>query len=142
VAGPPFGGAVLLADTSAWTRASTPGLGEEFSSAVVGGQIVTCAATMIEILYTARSATEFDELEEMLRSLRDIAITRSVTQAAIAAMRELAHRAPLHHRVSVADALVAAAAADAGIGVLHFDRHFDRLATVLPFESRWIVQPT
>jgi hypothetical protein len=25
-----------------------------------------------------------------------------------------------------------------GFGVLHYDRHFDALATVLDFESRWV----
>jgi predicted nucleic acid-binding protein len=36
------------------------------------------------------------------------------------------------------DALVAAAAADRGYGVLHYDEHFDRLASVLGFASQWI----
>jgi hypothetical protein len=36
------------------------------------------------------------------------------------------------------DLLVAAAAQDAGLGVLHYDAGFDVLATVLDFESRWI----
>ncbi len=36
------------------------------------------------------------------------------------------------------DALVAAAAAERGFGVLHYDQHFDRLATVLGFTSRWV----
>ena len=36
------------------------------------------------------------------------------------------------------DLLVAAAAADVGIGVLHYDEDYDTLATVLDFESRWI----
>jgi predicted nucleic acid-binding protein len=42
------------------------------------------------------------------------------------------------HRVRVPDALIAAAAAERGFGVLHYDRHFDTLATVLPFTSQWV----
>jgi predicted nucleic acid-binding protein len=38
--------------------------------------------------------------------------------------------------VRVPDALVAAAAADRGFGVLHYDHHFDGLATVLGFASQ------
>lgn len=34
--------------------------------------------------------------------------------------------------------LIAAAAAEAGVGVLHYDADYDTLATVLRFESRWI----
>jgi predicted nucleic acid-binding protein len=36
------------------------------------------------------------------------------------------------------DLLIAAAAQDAAVGVLHYDSDFDTLATVLSFESRWI----
>ena len=42
------------------------------------------------------------------------------------------------HRVRVPDALIAAAAAKRGFGVLHHDRHFDTLATVLTFTSQWV----
>jgi len=45
------------------------------------------------------------------------------------------------HRVRVPDALIAAAAAERGCGVLHYDQHFDRLATVLQFTSRWVASP-
>jgi predicted nucleic acid-binding protein len=37
--------------------------------------------------------------------------------------------------------LIAAAAQEAGVGVLHYDRHYDRLAKVLNFESVWIAPP-
>ncbi len=37
-----------------------------------------------------------------------------------------------------ADVLIAACAQEAGIGVLHYDARFDRLAEVMGFESRWI----
>jgi hypothetical protein len=37
--------------------------------------------------------------------------------------------------------LIAAAAQDAGIGVLHYDHHYDRLAEVLHFPSVWIAPP-
>lgn len=38
----------------------------------------------------------------------------------------------------IPDALIAAAAAERGFAVLHYDQHFDRLATVLAFDSQWI----
>lgn len=42
------------------------------------------------------------------------------------------------HRVRVPDALIAAAAAERGFGVIHYDQHFDRLASVLSFTSQWV----
>jgi predicted nucleic acid-binding protein len=38
----------------------------------------------------------------------------------------------------IADALIAAAAQDAGVEVLHYDHHYDRLAQVLSFASVWL----
>lgn len=46
-----------------------------------------------------------------------------------------------HPRVPLADALIAASAQDAGVDVLHYDHHYDRLAQVLNFESVWIASP-
>lgn len=137
----PFGGGVFIADTSAWPRSGHPAVAAEWAEAGRNGQIATCPVVMMEVLYSAPDITVFEQVEADLRSLRDIPITRSVTQAAIAAMRELVHRRPGYHRIGVTDALVAAAAQDAGVGVLHYDRHYDRLAEVLDFESRWIAPP-
>jgi predicted nucleic acid-binding protein len=95
----------------------------------------------MELLYSTRDPTQFDELARDLAALRDVPVTRSVTDAALAAMRELAHKRPLYHRVKLPDLLVAAAAADVGIGVLHYDHHYDRLAEVMSFESRWLAPP-
>ena len=68
-------------------------------------------------------------------------MTVSVQRAAIGALRALADVAPRHHRVPLADALIAAAAQEAGVGVLHYDHHYDRLAEVLSFASRWAAPP-
>jgi len=62
----------------------------------------------------------------------------SVQRAAMAAMRELAARG--EHRVNLSDLLIAAAAQEAGVGVLHCDGDFDLLATALAFESRWLLR--
>ena len=137
----PFGGGVFIADTSAWLRSGLPSVVGDWIEALRAGQVATCAPVMIEVLYTARNAEELDEVEARLRGIREIPVTRSVTQAAIWAMRELARKGALHHRVPLPDLLVAAAAQEAGVGVLHCDRHFDRLAEVLDFESRWLVPP-
>ena len=76
------------------------------------------------------------ELEKELDELRCVYVTRSICDAAAAALRELADRG--HHRISLPDLFVAACAADAAIGVLHYDGDFDTLSDVLEFESRWI----
>jgi predicted nucleic acid-binding protein len=68
----------------------------------------------------ARNEVEFETLDRTFAGLPQAPVTASVCQAALSA-------AP--------DYLIAAAAAECGFGVLHADRHFDLLATVLEFES-------
>lgn len=140
-AAPPFGGGIFIADKSAWQRVHHPAVADEWRQAVVREQIATTPIVKIELLYSTRNAEDFDELARELAALRDIPLTRSVTDAALAAMRELAYRQPLYHRVMPSDLLIAAAAQDAGAGVLHYDHHYDRLAEVLDFESRWLAPP-
>lgn len=134
----PFQGGVLLADTSAWRRSGAAPVRRDWGIALASGQIATCAVVMMELLYTTRDGPEFAALEHRLRLLRDVPITRAVTDTAIAGLRDLSHRRPLSHRIPVSDALIAAAATDVALAVLHYDHHYDRLAEVLPFESRWI----
>ena len=135
----PYGGAVLIADTSAWARAHHAGTRSEWASALRNGQIATCPIVNLELLYSARDGAVLDRLAGDLAQLRDIPISRSVTNAALEALRRLAHMQPRHQRsVGLPDLLIAAAAQDAGVGVLHYDEDFDRLATVLSFENRWI----
>ena len=138
----PYGGAVYIADTSAWAHARSPAVTGDWNEAVANGQIATCPIVAIELLHSTRSGAEYGRRSGDLAYLRDIPVTRSVTNAALSAYRQLARHHPLaHRRVRMPDLLIAAAAQDAALGVLHYDPDFDVLATVLAFESRWIAPP-
>jgi predicted nucleic acid-binding protein len=136
---PPFDGGMFIADTSAWMRASSPRIAREWRAAVATDQICTTPAVAFELLHTAQNGQEFDALTEELAALREIPFSRSIVAAARSALHRMAHHSAGLHRVPMTDVLVAAAAESRGIGVLHFDGHFDRLARFLHFESRWIV---
>jgi predicted nucleic acid-binding protein len=134
-----YGGETFIADKSAWAHARSPRVSQQFSSALRNGQIATSPVVKLELLYSARDGASFDRLAADLAELRDVPLTRSVTNAAQRALRKLAHVRPARHRsVSLPDLLIAAAAEDAAVGVLHYDEHFDTLSTVLNFQSRWI----
>jgi predicted nucleic acid-binding protein len=130
----PFGGGVYVVDTSAWLRGHE--VGEEWSAAVQDGQIITTPILAFELLRTARDRQTFDDLEEELSALKEVRLDRGVVDAARSALREMARTG--QHRLPFQDLLVAAAAQAHGVGVLHYDGHFDRLAQFLSFESRWI----
>ncbi len=135
----PYGGETFIADRSAWAHSHNSRVNRHFSSALRNGQIATSPIVKLELLYSARDGESFDRLAANLAELRDVPLTRSVTNAAQRAFRKLAHmRPPRHRSVSLPDLLIAAAAEDAAVGVLHYDEDFDTLAEVLDFQGRWI----
>jgi predicted nucleic acid-binding protein len=128
-----------VADTSAWARASNPEVSPNWRAAALAGDIVGCPVVTLELLYDAPDRERVEAVASALAGLRQAPITRSATDAAIWAIRELAARGSAGaHRVRVPDALIAAAAAERGFGVLHYDQHFDRLSSVLNFASQWV----
>jgi predicted nucleic acid-binding protein len=130
--------APFVADTSAWWRvASLPDeLGALVGSAIIAERLSITPIVRMEILYSARTGSEYLALEMELDALRILRNDRAVANAAMRAVGELAARGDGYHRVPLTDALIAAAAAEhGGLAVLHRDAHFARLAEVLAFRS-------
>jgi predicted nucleic acid-binding protein len=128
----PFSSALpLVIDPSAWARQSRPGVLDRWKATVRAGLLASCPVASLEILSGARNEQEFAATDFVLGALPQAPVTESVCRAALTAMRELGGG----RRLPAPDYLIAAAAAERGFGVLHADRHFDLLATVLPFES-------
>lgn len=128
----------FIADTSAWWRiASLPEeLGALVEDAIIGDRMWITPIVRMEILYSARSTSEYLELEIELDALRILRNDRAVADAAMSAFGELAERSDGYHRVPLTDALIAAAAAEhGGVAVLHRDTHFEKLAEVLAFQG-------
>jgi predicted nucleic acid-binding protein len=102
---------------------------------------VACPVVTLELLYDAPDRKHVERVAEAVSALRQAPLTRSVTDSAISAVCELAARGSAGcHRVRVPDAMIAAAAAERGFAVLHYDQHFDRLASVLGFKSQWVAE--
>jgi predicted nucleic acid-binding protein len=114
---------LLLLDKSALVRADhlDPKLGEP----------CLCAITRFEILYSARSPRSFEQLEEQLDTFRELRVDAETIAVARTAQRELATKS--RHRLPVPDLLIAACAHQHQANVLHLDRHYDTLASVLTF---------
>jgi hypothetical protein len=131
------GDAPFVPDTSAWwrfSRLSSP-LGTLLVQAIIDDRVLITPVVRIEILYSARSTAQYAEHDARLAPLRMLRNDRAVADAAMRALTDLSVRSDGYHRVSVTDALIAAAAAEHGVAVLHRDAHFDRLAEVLAFDS-------
>jgi predicted nucleic acid-binding protein len=138
----PFGGRVYLADKSAWSWADRlpDDTRREWQEAITQGLIATSPIAMLEILYSATSAANFEMWRQRLAALPVyLPPNRRICQLALDAYAQLAEKGQ-HRGVSLPDVVLAATAHTAGIGVLHYDSDFDRLSsqTSLNFESRWI----
>lgn len=130
-----------LADTSAWvwTRAVGGEPRVAFDEDLVEGQIATCDMVRLELLYSARNATEFTSLRDELDALPNCPIGTEQWERALEVYEQLAHQGDLHHRaVRHPDLLIAAAAEAAGIPVLHYDQDYDRIAGITGQDVRWL----
>jgi predicted nucleic acid-binding protein len=130
--------APFVTDTSAWWRAAS--LPSELRSALrralLEDRFWITPIVRMEILYSARTSSEYAAVTRDLDALRILRNDRAVADAAMTALRELAERSDGYHRVPLTDALIAAAAAEhGGLAVLQRDAHYDRLAEVLDFQS-------
>ena len=128
---------VELADTSVWAHASKPALGW-FGAALEDGRIAVCDMVAMEVLFSARDATDFDLTEQALLACPYLAVEAADWTEARRVFRELAHRGPLHHRqVKIPDLLIAAVAARHGMTLVHYDADFDVIASVTGQPVRW-----
>ena len=130
-----------MADTSAWvwTRAVGGEARAAFDEDVVDGEIATCDMVALELLYSARNATEFTSLRGELDALPNCPIGIGQWKRALEVYEQLARKGGLHHRaVRHPDLLIAAAAEASGIPVLHYDEDCDRVAEITGQEVRWL----
>ncbi len=134
----PYGsGGLLVFDTSAWNRRTDPAVLPRWAAIRDAGLLAVCPVVALELLAAARDEEAFRELDRALGALAQAPVTRAAGAAAIGASRELRGE----RRIPSADYLIAAAAAERGAGVLHYDRHFDPLCRVLGIESVWVAEP-
>ena len=130
-------GEPLVFDTSAWNRQHDPAVLSRWLATEEADLLLTCPVVTLELLASARDEQKFVNLDRTLSALPTAPITRSAGTAAIGASRDLRGG----QRIPAADYLIAAAAAERGAGVLHYDRHFDILCNALGIESVWIAEP-
>jgi predicted nucleic acid-binding protein len=127
------------ADTSAWHHATDQVVASAWRAALDADEVGMCDQVRLEILYSARSADDYDSLSEELGALRPISMTEATFTRALEVQRSLAHVGGLHHRsAKIADLLIAAAAEAAGAIVWHYDEDFDRIAAVTGQPVEWV----
>jgi predicted nucleic acid-binding protein len=117
---------LVLIDKSAYVRGDAAVRDDD--------ELCLCAVTRLELLYSARSGSDHEVLEEDLDQFRELWIDAETFAIARSAQRELAAHG--QHRLPIPDLLIASCAHQHGAEVLHVDRHYETLAGVLAFTPR------
>jgi predicted nucleic acid-binding protein len=126
-------------DTSAWHRSSHAAVAAAWAAKLQDNTVAVSPPVRLEILYSARSAGDYDRLVEELDALHPLLCPQEAFDRAGEVQRRLAHLGGLHHRsVKIPDLLVAACAERADATVWHYDEDFDRIADITGQPTEWV----
>lgn len=124
-----------ILDKSAAARAADESIAAQLDE--LAGQLYLCPVGQLEQLYSSRSAPHYDELDAALRaSFRIVLPSADTFDLALRLQRDLAHHHGMWHRTPIPDLLIATTALHHGLGVVHVDADFDRIAEVRPLVVR------
>jgi predicted nucleic acid-binding protein len=126
-----------LVDTSVLTRLADDQMRAVLEPMLVEGRLARAGISDLEVCFSARTAREWDALKEALDAFQLIETDASHMLRARQVQRLLAAKSQRGRKVP--DLLVAAAAELAGLGVLHYDADFDRIAAVTGQTCTWAV---
>jgi predicted nucleic acid-binding protein len=126
-----------LVDTSVLTRVGYPSVRSALEPLVAAGSAARAGISDLEVGFSARNDKEWDQLIGALQpmelvetSAAHVARARQ-TQRLLSAKRQRGRKVP--------DLLIAAAAEEYGLTLLHYDTDFDLIAEVTGQSCQWIV---
>ena len=128
---------LYLADKSALARLHHPPVARRLGPLLIDGLVATTPIIDLEVLYSARSPADYEEILAERRALPSFPVTAEVTEQAVEVQHRLAQSG--HHRVPLPDLLIAAVAEVNDLAVLHYDADYDRIAAVTNQRCEWVV---
>jgi predicted nucleic acid-binding protein len=130
-----------LFDTGAWTWVRDrrfPELASWFNAAVEAGLVLVCDLVILELTRLAPNEARARGVADRLAAFESVPMPTELwtrarkTQLALAASGD-------HRRVPPADLLLASAAEEAGVSLVHYDRDYERIAAVGGLRQEWLV---
>ncbi len=129
---------LFIADKSAFEQQRHSEAADGLLKALAAdGALFMTEIVALELLYSARSPSDYEERWGGLAELPWLHLTEVVARRALEIQRALA--ATSGHRRPIPDLIVSATALEHDATVLHYDRDFDRIAEATGLESRWII---
>ena len=126
-----------LVDTSVISRLAVDTVRAIVDPLAEEGRVARAGITDLEVGYGSRNAREWDQDMDDLSIFELIETTSDHVRRARQVQRMLASRSQRGRKVP--DLLIAAAAEQAGLTLLHYDSDFDLIARVTGQECEWIV---
>lgn len=124
-----------IVDKSALARENDPAVSGQLIE--LAGILYFCPVGELELLYSARSARDYDARQMSLHdTLRTASPPPDIFERALRLQRDLAHHHGMWHRIPIPDLLIAETALAHNLGVLHIDGDFARIAEVRPLVVR------
>lgn len=126
-----------LVDTSVLKRLSAPTVRAVVEPLADAGRLARAGISDLEVGYSARNTREWDRLIGALDILTLVETTAEHVVRAKHVQRHLASKSQRGRKIP--DLLIAAAAEERRLTVLHYDQDFDKIAKVTGQPCEWVV---
>lgn len=130
-----------LFDTGAWTWVRDrrfPELATWFNAAVEAGLVLVCDLVILELTRLAPNEHRAYEVGDRLAAFEAIPMPSELWSRARRTQLALATSGD-HRRVPPADLLLASAAEEADVALVHYDRDYERIAAASALRHQWLV---
>ncbi|WP_232062520.1 MULTISPECIES: PIN domain nuclease [Mycobacteriaceae] len=117
-----------------------PAVAQRLIPLIEAGLVARCTVTDLEAGISARNGRDWKHTRHVRSPWPQATIDQDVMDRAFEVQGALAVDG-LHRTVKLGDLLIAAAAERAGLVVLHYDRDFDRIATITGQPTEWVAPP-
>ena len=128
-----------ILDKSVAARAGRPRVAMQLHE--MAGSLFICPVGELEQLFSARSSRDYDALKaDLHESFEVVASPPDLLERALRLQQDLAHHHGMWHRTPIPDLLIAETALHHGLGVVHVDGDYDRIAEVRPLVVRRLAE--
>ena len=127
-----------LVDTSVLTRLHHRAIREVVEPLAASGRLGRATVSDLELGFSARNAKEWDQIHAALDPFVPISTTTDHLQRALHVQRLLAARSQRGRKIP--DLLIAAAAEEQGVVLLHYDADFEHIASATGQAHAWVVR--
>lgn len=138
---PPALEAPALIDTGVWTWVRDrrfPQLASWFNAQVAAGRVLVCDLVILELTRLAPNETRAREVADRLDTFESVPMPAGLWSRARQLQISLAANSE-HRRVPPVDLLIGSTAEAAGVLLVHYDRDYERIASVSELEHQWLL---